>query len=51
VRSRARAVVVGALTDLDGDTVRVLRTSREPAAGRETVCGDGKIQIVETEPA
>jgi methionyl-tRNA formyltransferase len=41
----------GALTELDGETVRVLRTSLEPAEGRELPCGDGSIWIVETEPA
>jgi methionyl-tRNA formyltransferase len=41
----------GALTELDGETVRVLRMSLEPAEGREIATGDGKIWIVETEPA
>lgn len=41
----------GALAELDGEPVRVLRTSLEPAAGREMATGDGKIWIVETEPA
>jgi methionyl-tRNA formyltransferase len=41
----------GALTELEGETVRVLRTSLEPAEGRELACGDGKIWVVETEPA
>lgn len=41
----------GALTELDGETVRVLRTSFEPGTGRETACGDGTLWIVETEPA
>jgi methionyl-tRNA formyltransferase len=41
----------GALTELDGEKVRVLRTSFEPAEGRELPCGDGSIWIVETEPA
>lgn len=42
----------GALTDLEGETVRVLRVSLEPAVGRELECGDGKmLWIVETEPA
>ena len=40
----------GALAELDGETVRVLRTSLEPVEGaREVECGDGKIWIVETE--
>jgi len=40
----------GALADLDGKTVRVLRTSLEPAAGaRAVTCGDGTIWVVETE--
>jgi methionyl-tRNA formyltransferase len=41
----------GALANLDGDTVRVLRVSVQPDGGREMECGDGKIWIVETEPA
>jgi methionyl-tRNA formyltransferase len=39
----------GALAEVDGSTVRVLRTSLELASGREMACGDGKIWIVETE--
>jgi methionyl-tRNA formyltransferase len=41
----------GALTELDGETVRVLRVSVEPAEGREMRCGDGTLWIVETEAA
>lgn len=41
----------GALTELDGETVRVLRASLEPAEGRAVECGDGTIWVVETEPA
>ena len=41
----------GALTELDGRTVRVLRTSLEPGSGPELRCADGSIWIVETEPA
>ena len=41
----------GALTELDGETVRVLRVSIEPAEGRAIECGDGTIWIVETEAA
>jgi methionyl-tRNA formyltransferase len=41
----------GALTELDGETVRVLRTSLEPAEGRELATAEGKIWLVETEPA
>ena len=41
----------GALTDLDGETVRVLRTRLEPGKGREMQCGDGTLWIMETEPA
>jgi methionyl-tRNA formyltransferase len=40
----------GALTEIDGETVRVLRTSLEPAEGVARECGDGTIWIVETEP-
>ena len=39
----------GALTELDGETVRVLRVSLEPAQGRALECGDGTLWIVETE--
>jgi methionyl-tRNA formyltransferase len=42
----------GALTELDGERVRVLRVSLEPVeSGRAMECGDGTIWIVETEPA
>lgn len=41
----------GALTELDGKTVRVLRTSLGPIDGHELQTGDGKLWIVETESA
>jgi methionyl-tRNA formyltransferase len=41
----------GALTELDGETVRVLRVSLHLADGREMQCGEGTLWIVETEPA
>ena len=41
----------GALTELDGETVRVLRTSLEPTEGGAMECADGTLWIVETEPA
>ena len=41
----------GALAEIDGEKVRVLRTRLEPGEGRELRCGDGSIWIVETEPA
>ena len=41
----------GALTELDGETVRVLRVSLEATYGREMQCGDGTLWIVEKEPA
>jgi methionyl-tRNA formyltransferase len=41
----------GALADLEGEIVRVLRVSSEPAAGRAMDCGDGTLWIVESEPA
>jgi len=47
----ARPGVMGAVTELDGEIMRVLRTSLERAEGREMECGDGKIWIVESEPA
>jgi methionyl-tRNA formyltransferase len=41
----------GALTELDGETVRVLRVTRDPAVGLALECADGTLRIVETEPA
>ena len=41
----------GALAEIDGETVRVLRVSLEPADGPGIECGDGRLWIVETEPA
>jgi methionyl-tRNA formyltransferase len=41
----------GALTELDGETVRVLRLSRDPADGRAMECADGTLWIVESEAA
>jgi methionyl-tRNA formyltransferase len=41
----------GALAELDGERVRVLRTSLEPAEGRAVETGDGTIWIMDTEPA
>jgi methionyl-tRNA formyltransferase len=41
----------GALAELDGETVRVLRVSREPAEGRAVECADGTLWIVESEAA
>ena len=41
----------GALADIDGEIVRVLRVSLEPAVGRAMECGDGTLWIVESEPA
>jgi methionyl-tRNA formyltransferase len=41
----------GALAELDGETVRVLRVSRDPGSGHEVPCGDGTLWVVETEPA
>jgi methionyl-tRNA formyltransferase len=48
--SRRDGVEHGALTDLDRETVRVLRVSLEPADGHPMETGDGTIWIVETEP-
>jgi methionyl-tRNA formyltransferase len=39
----------GALAEVDGETVRVLRVSREPGEGIAMACGDGTLWIVETE--
>ena len=41
----------GALIELDGETVRVLRVSRDEAAGRALRCADGTLWIVEKEAA
>jgi methionyl-tRNA formyltransferase len=41
----------GALAEIDGETVRVLRVSREPGSGHALDCADGTLWIVETEPA
>jgi len=41
----------GALTKLDGETVRVLRVTRDAAAGPALECADGTLRIVETAPA
>jgi len=50
-RFHSPAEPLGALTELDGETVRVLSVSLEPADGRELRCGDGTLWIVETEAA
>ena len=51
-RFHSAATPHGALTELDGETVRVLGVSLEPADdGREMRCGDGTLWIVETEAA
>jgi methionyl-tRNA formyltransferase len=41
----------GALVELDGETIRVLRVSREPGEGHALTCADGTLWIVESEPA
>jgi methionyl-tRNA formyltransferase len=48
--SRVPGLLRGALTELDGETVRVLRTSLAATEGRAIECGDGTLWIVETEP-
>ena len=40
----------GALTELDGEQVRVLRVSLEPGEGRPVECADGTVWVLETEP-
>ena len=40
----------GALTELDGERVRVLRAALEGPEGRPVECGDGTVWILETEP-
>jgi len=39
----------GALAVVDGETVRVLRVSREPGTGSAMTCADGTLRIVESE--
>jgi methionyl-tRNA formyltransferase len=39
----------GALAEVDGELVRVLRVSREAGEGTAMACGDGTLWIVETE--
>ena len=39
----------GALTEIAGETVRVLRVSREPGDGHALECADGTLWVVETE--
>jgi methionyl-tRNA formyltransferase len=39
----------GALAEIAGETVRVLRVTREPGEGRELPCADGTLWLVETE--
>jgi methionyl-tRNA formyltransferase len=39
----------GALTEIDGEDVRVLRVSSEPGDGDALACADGTLWIVETE--
>jgi methionyl-tRNA formyltransferase len=41
----------GALADLDGERVRVLRTSLAPTDGRALECRDGTLWIVDSEAA
>ncbi len=39
----------GALAEIDGELVRVLRVTRAPGEGRALACADGTLWIVETE--
>jgi methionyl-tRNA formyltransferase len=41
----------GALAEVDGETVRVLRVGVEPGEGVPMECGDGTLWIMESEPA
>jgi methionyl-tRNA formyltransferase len=41
----------GALAEIDGEAVRVLRVSREPGDGATLACADGTLWVVESEPA
>jgi methionyl-tRNA formyltransferase len=47
----ARDGELGALAELDGERVRVLRVSLEGPVGRPVECGDGTVWIVESEAA
>ena len=49
--SRRDGLDHGALAELDGEAVRVLRVSTEPAEGRVKETGDGRLWVLETEPA
>lgn len=40
----------GALTEIDGETSRVLRVSRQPEDGHPLTCADGTLWVVESEP-
>jgi methionyl-tRNA formyltransferase len=40
----------GALTELAGERVRVLRVALEPGEGTPVECGDGSVWVLETEP-
>lgn len=40
----------GAIAELDGRRVRVLRTRLEPGEGERVACADGPIWVLETEP-
>jgi methionyl-tRNA formyltransferase len=42
---------LGALTELGGQTIRVLRVSTSPGEGSPLECADGTLWIVESEPA
>jgi methionyl-tRNA formyltransferase len=41
----------GPIAQLDGETMRVIRTRLEPGEGTRVECGDGPIWVLETEPA
>jgi hypothetical protein len=40
----------GALTELDGERLRVLRVSLAGGEGRPVECADGTVWVLETEP-
>jgi methionyl-tRNA formyltransferase len=46
----ARDGVRGPLAELDGTTIRVLRTRLEAGEGQKVECGDGPLWVIETEP-
>lgn len=49
--SSVREGPLGALAELDGETVRIVRAGLEPGSGTPVECGDGTLWVLGTEPA